>query len=80
MEGLTDSIRSLSRKIAKLATHVLTGHVVLNYHMYKLSRNDTPDCRRCGEEEETSPHVLGRCPGFTKHRLLVLGSVTLEPE
>ncbi|XP_025997387.2 uncharacterized protein LOC113005736 [Solenopsis invicta] len=60
-KGLVRDIRSLSRKDARLAVQILTGHEALNYHMHKLSRSDTAECRACGEEEETSLHILCEC-------------------
>nr|XP_012215485.1 PREDICTED: uncharacterized protein LOC105667929 [Linepithema humile] len=51
---LTWSIRALSRKDARTAVHILTGHGTLNYHMYKLGRSDTSKCRACGDDEETT--------------------------
>ncbi|XP_077255623.1 uncharacterized protein LOC143893775 [Temnothorax americanus] len=79
-EELASSIRSLNRKDARLVVQLLTGHGVLNYHMYKLGRSSTPDCRLCGEEEETSLHILGQCPAYARRRLVTLGSAFLEPE
>jgi len=47
-EELASSVRSLERRDARLAVQILTGHGTLNYHMYKLGRTNTPDCRMCG--------------------------------
>ena len=79
-DGLAKSIRSLSRKDARLATQLLTGHGDLNYHLHKLGRSDRPDCRLCGEEEETSLHILGYCPVLVGPRTRLLGSGILEPD
>lgn len=59
---------------------MLTGHGVLNYHMHKLELSDRPEGERCMEEEETSLHVLGRCPAFSRIGLVMLGFPFLEPE
>lgn len=80
LEGLASGIRALSRRKARLAVQLLTGHGVLNYHMYKLGLSDTPDCRKCEEEEETSLHILCQCPAYARQRLLLLGSAYVEPE
>jgi len=79
-EELARSIMSLGRRDARLAVQILTGHGTLNYHMYKLGRINTPDCRMCGEEEKTSLHILSLCPAYARLRLQFLGSATLEPE
>nr|XP_012234565.1 PREDICTED: uncharacterized protein LOC105679231 [Linepithema humile] len=77
---LTWSIRALSRRDARTAVHILTGHGTLNYHMYKLGRSDTSKCRACGDDEETSLHVLSDCPAQAGLRHKMLGSALLEPE
>ncbi|XP_067209964.1 uncharacterized protein [Linepithema humile] len=74
------SIRALSRRDARTAVHVLTGHGTLNYHMYKLGRSDTSRCRACGDDEETSLHVLSNCPAHAGLRHRMLGSALLGPE
>ncbi|XP_036144334.1 uncharacterized protein LOC114255717 [Monomorium pharaonis] len=77
--NLARSIRSLGRGDARLATQLLTGHGDLNYHLHKLGRSDTPSCRLCGEEEETSLHILGNCPALVGPRTRLLGSGFLKP-
>jgi len=54
-EDLVGSIASLSRRDARRAVHILTGHSTLGYHMHKLELINTPNCG----EEETSLHILG---------------------
>ncbi|XP_036146982.1 uncharacterized protein LOC118647017 [Monomorium pharaonis] len=76
---LTRGIKSLGRRDARLATQLLTGHGDLNYHLHKLGRSDTPDCRLCGEKEETSLYILGDCPALVGPRTRLLGSGFLEP-
>ncbi|XP_036146028.1 uncharacterized protein LOC118646684 [Monomorium pharaonis] len=76
---LAKSIRSLGRKDARLATQLLMGHGDLNYHLHKLGRSDTPSCRLCGEEKETSLHIFGNCPALVGPKTRLLGSGFLEP-
>ncbi|XP_039314871.1 uncharacterized protein LOC120359800 [Solenopsis invicta] len=78
-EGLGRDIRSLSRRDARLVVQILTGHGALNYHMRRLGRSDTAECRACGEEEETSLHILCDCPAYAGLRLKLLGSAFPEP-
>ncbi|XP_012234187.1 uncharacterized protein [Linepithema humile] len=77
-------IRALSRKDARTAVQTLTGHGTLNYYMHKLGRSDTSRCRACGDDEETSLHVLSDCPAHAGLRHKMLGSASwlrlLEPE
>ena len=78
-QDLAGSIVSLSRRDARRAVQILTGHGTLKYHMHKLGVVDNPNCGLCGEEE-TSLHVLGQCPAHARLRLYLLGSAFLGPE
>ncbi|XP_039309918.1 uncharacterized protein LOC120358740 [Solenopsis invicta] len=78
-EGIVQDIRSLSRRDARLLVQILTGHGALNYHMHRLGRSDTAECRACGEKEETSLHILCDCPAYAGLRLKLLGSAFPEP-
>ena len=51
----------LSRKHLPILTGLLTGHVVLNRHLTVMKICTDPLCPKCGEEEETAYHFLGRC-------------------
>ncbi|XP_011699563.1 PREDICTED: uncharacterized protein LOC105456897 [Wasmannia auropunctata] len=77
---LARNIRALKRKEVRLAVQIYTGHGFTNYHMHKLGHCDTPECRRCGFGEETILHMLCKCPAYTGHRRLLLGSDLLVPE
>ncbi|XP_067214128.1 uncharacterized protein [Linepithema humile] len=74
------SIRALSRRDARTAVQILTGHGTLNYHMYKLKRSDTSRCRACGDDGGTSLHVLSDCPAHAGLRHKMLGSALLGSE
>jgi hypothetical protein len=41
---------------------------------------DSPLCKKCGAEDETSAHILSRCEGLVSLRLAYLGCCFLEPE
>jgi hypothetical protein len=42
-------------------TGLLTGHNTVRRHLYIMGLIDSPLCRRCGTEDETSAHVLCVC-------------------
>jgi len=58
---------------------LLTGHNTLRRHLHLLGLSDSPLCRRCGAEGETSAHVLCECEALSSPRHAYLGSF-LEPE
>ena len=66
------SLRKLKKDRLKFraATHVLTGHAALNYHLHKMRQVPSPTCPFCEEEDETVEHFLGLCPALaiTRHK------------
>ena len=48
----------------ELGIQMLTGHNRLNHHETLIGKSNDPLCRFCSEEEETSFHLLARCPAF----------------
>jgi len=45
-----------------------------------MGLSDSPLCRRCGAEGETSAHILCECEAFAALRHAYLGSSFFEPE
>ena len=70
----------------------LTGHnpglllaflldiILLRRHLHLMGLSDSPSCRKCGAEEETSAHVLCECEALGSHRCVYLGFSFLETE
>jgi hypothetical protein len=65
-----------------VVTGLLTGHNTLRRHLHLMGLTDSPLCRRCGAEDETSVHILCRCAALASIRQahLLVGSFSLEPE
>ena len=53
----------------RTATHLITGHAGLNYHLHKMTVIDSPICPSCEIEEETVSHFLGQCPAHALTRM-----------
>jgi hypothetical protein len=58
----------------------LNGHNTLRRHLYLKGLINSPLCRRCGREEETSLHILCECEALASLRHAYLGSFFLDPE
>jgi len=58
----------------------LTGHNTLRRHRHLVGLSDSPLCRRCGAEDETSAHILCEYEALASLRHVRLGSFFLEPE
>jgi hypothetical protein len=69
-------IRTQSRAVIGL----LTGHNTLRRHLYLMVLSDSPLCRRCGAEDETSAYILCECEALASYRHVYLGSFFMERE
>jgi len=71
---------SFNRTQSRAVTGLLTGCNTLRRHLHLMGVSDSPLCRRCGSEEETSAHILCECETLASPRHVYLGSFFLEPE
>jgi hypothetical protein len=71
---------SLTRAKSRVVTGLLTGHNTLRRHLHLMGLIDSPPCRKCSAEEETSAHILCQCEALASIRQAHLGSFFLEPE
>jgi hypothetical protein len=65
---------------SRVVTGLLTGHNTLRRHLHLMGLTDSPLCRKCGAEEETSAHILCQCEALALIRHAHLGSSFLKPE
>ena len=70
----------LKRKQLRVLAGLLTGHIALNRHLTVMKIRTDPLCPACGEEEETSYHLLGKCAAYMLARYSILGAYLMEPE
>ena len=61
-------LQNLDRTHLRAATQLLTGHNTLNYHLHKINKASSPNCRLCGLEDETAKHLLTDCPALWTKR------------
>jgi hypothetical protein len=71
---------SFNRTQSKVVIGLLTGHNTFRRHLHIMGLSDSPLCRKCGAEEETSAHVLCECEALATLRHTYLGSFFLDPE
>jgi hypothetical protein len=71
---------SFNRTQSRAVTGLLTGHNTLRRHLHPIRLSDSPLCRRCGTEDETSAHILCEYEALASHRHVYLGSFFLELE
>jgi hypothetical protein len=52
---------------SRVVIDLLTGHNTLRRHLHIIGLSDSPLCRKCGAEEETSAHILCECEALATH-------------
>ena len=64
---------SLSKTLMRTSRHqfgqivqLVTGHNFLRYHQNLINNDINPLCRMCCEADETSYHIVCKCPAFWK--------------
>ncbi len=74
-------VTNLDRKDVGLYVRWATGHSFLNYHKSLIDKGETnPMCRLCGEDLESSSHLLFECPTLITQRQYFFGrSEDLDP-
>ena len=78
--GAKAKFLSFNRTQSKTVTGLLTGHNTLRRHLHLMGLSDSPLCRRCGAEDETSAHIVCECETLSSLRYAYVGSFFLEPE
>jgi len=73
-----DEMQVTKKKVVFKA--VFCGQNILRRRFHLLGLSDSPLCRWCAAEEETSAHILCECEPLASHSSGSLGSFFLEPE
>jgi hypothetical protein len=68
-----------NRAQTRAVTGLLTGHDALRRELHLVGLSDSPLCRRCGAEDETSAQIFCECEALASLRHAYLDSF-LEPE
>ena len=70
-------LMELPRSDAKIAVAWLTGHSMLNSHLWGAQRRE---CRFCKDATESVEHILWNCPAVEGKRQKYLGCPVYEME
>jgi hypothetical protein len=71
---------SFNRTQSRVVTGQSTGHNTLGRYLYLMEMINSPLCRRCGSEKETSAHILWECEALASLRHAHLGFFFLNPK
>jgi len=58
--------------------HYTNQHVNLNRHLTVMKIHTDPMCPKCGEEEVTAYHFLGKCNAMMMAHHSILGAYLME--
>ena len=64
----------IGKRDLRIPVRFQTGHNWLNRHMSVMRSRENPKCPPCDEEDETSLHLLAKCPAIIAHRNALLGT------
>ncbi|CAH2268564.1 jg2251 [Pararge aegeria aegeria] len=78
--SLFSKINRLSRRQARYAIAVITGHFGTGSMLLKMGIIDDPTCMACNEDVESTEHLLCECDGLARKRLDLLGVAYPQPE
>jgi len=71
---------SFSRTQPRAVIGLLSGRNTLIRNLYIMGLRNNPTCKKCGNEEESSVHILCECEDLASLRYTYLGSFFLDPE
>jgi len=71
--GVKARLLSFNRIQSRAVTGLLTGHNTLRRNFHLMGLSDSPLCRRCGAEDETSAHILCEGEALASLRYAYLG-------
>ncbi|XP_043271193.1 uncharacterized protein [Venturia canescens] len=77
--GRTKELLGLGRVRLRVGIALLTGHIALRSHLHTMDLAEHRECRLCGEGEESSVHILYRCPTLAIYRYKTWGRMFVEP-
>ena len=78
--GAKSILLSFNRTQSRVVTGLLAGPNTLRRHFHLMGLTNSPLCRRCGVQDETSAHVLCECEALASLRHVYLGSFFLDPK
>jgi ribonuclease HI len=64
----------LPRARVTLLYRLITGHIPLRHHLFRIQAVDSPTCQTCHEAPETVAHFLMRCTAVADERYEALGA------
>jgi len=72
-QGRATELLNMSRQLLSFVIGLLTGHLGLNGHLYKIGKDINPLCRRCLNGNETVEHLLSEHESLTMSRGRIFG-------
>ena len=77
-QGRATKLLNMSRQQLSVVIGLLTGHLGLNDHLYKIKKDINPLRRMCLGGNETVEHLLCECESLTMSRGRIFGQSFAE--
>ena len=65
-QGRATTLLNMCRQQLSVVIGLITGHLGLNSHLYKIGKDINPLCKMCLTGNETVEHLLCECESLTK--------------
>jgi predicted Zn-ribbon and HTH transcriptional regulator len=62
LPSTANELLAMSKLRLRAAVGLLTGHITLRNHLYKLGHRKQQECRLCGYDKADSVHIMCDCP------------------
>lgn len=73
-------VLELTRNELRIFTGLMTGHCALRYHLKKMGKEESENCRLCESAAETAEHILCTCDAIAHKRFSHFGRDRLSHE
>jgi hypothetical protein len=70
----------LGRVPLRILVQIITGHCLLEKHLFNIEVGTDPICPLCEQEDEDRDHFVLKCEALVYARLEVFGMPFLQPE
>lgn len=58
-------------------SQMITGHGVFKHYLWRMGKENNPECRYCGAAHQDNIHVLTNCPKWSDERMLLRAGLCL---
>lgn len=61
-------------------TQMITGHGVFKQYLWRMGRNNNPECKYCGASYQDNIHIISKCPKWSNERMTLRAGLCLTAD